>query len=111
MHAIHVLCVAVWISGLFLFAKTVLQAMPDPAGRAALDPIRRFSNVALAAVVIIFATGVVNILLIGPEFSLDGRYAHVLEIKIGLVFAMLGFAAFNRLRLTPQLRDGGTGAH
>src|SRR5439155_14373290 len=59
----------------------------------------------MLAVGIILATGLVNTYVLAGSVPalLETDYGHLLSVKIGLFLAMVGIAAFNRLRLTPRL--------
>jgi copper resistance protein D len=102
-QAIHVLCAGAWIGGLFPLAAVVSAALREKREASAVLPVRRFSNVAMAAVALILVTGAVNVILLEPGLDLTGLYVRALAIKILLVVIMIGFAAFNRVRLTPQM--------
>ena len=107
VQALHVLCAGAWIGGLFPLVGVVACALRTGHAREAFDPVRRFSNVGIAVVLVILATGVLNVLLLG-QIAWSGDYAHVLAAKALLFLLMAMVAAFNRLRLAPRLnaRDG-----
>ena len=103
-QSLHVLCAGVWIGGLFALAKLLSSTVRRETQLApALSAVRCFSDVALGAVVLLFATGVVNALLLGPGVDFTGSYVRLLAIKVFLFTLMLAFAAFNRFRTVPRL--------
>jgi copper resistance protein D len=63
---------------------------------------------------VLVLSGLINAwVLIGPEHALEAFgqvYGQVLIIKLVLVAAMLGFAAWNRWKLTPLLRQAIAGS-
>src|SRR6185437_16110950 len=66
---------------------------------------RRFSLLGIASVATLLATGIVNswFLVGGIPGLLGTRYGRLLLVKLLLFAAMVGVAAVNRQRLTPQL--------
>jgi putative copper resistance protein D len=112
---LHLLAVAAWIGELFPFA--LLLAFSDhPKIAASGDPVpiatRRFSDVALAAVLTILVTGMVNtIYLVGsPMLLVTTDYGRLLSLKLVVFVFMLAIAAVNRLVFVPRISQGGTDA-
>ncbi len=106
--AIHVLAASFWIGSL-LPLIVVLRALP--ASHAALL-VRRFSRIALAAVPVLLAAGVVLTLAqcAGAVELANTGYALIWLGKMAGVVALLALAALNRLRLTPAFARDETGA-
>jgi putative copper resistance protein D len=106
--ALHLVAAGAWIGGLvpfaLLLAATRCAADPSVAS-VAREATLRFSTLGVLAVGIIVATGLVNTyVLAGSVLALIATdYGHLLLVKIGLFLAIVGIAAFNRLRLTPRL--------
>lgn len=99
---VHLVAVGVWLGGLLPFTI----ALVGYTERADIEAItRRFASLALASVLLLIATGIVNSwLLLGSVSALATTlYGNLLLAKIGLFVLMLAFAAVNRLVLTPQL--------
>lgn len=104
---IHVLAASWWIGSLVLLERACMR-LP----REQLDAlVRRFSLIALGIVGGLLAAGVVVALALldfGREDWLT-PYAQALTLKILLAAFLLALAAWNKFRLTPQLKqdDGG----
>ena len=108
---LHLVASGVWLGGLLPFAVTLaLACRQRPAGfTLARDATARFSLLALAGVVVLLVTGMVNTyVLAGSVPALIGTpYGRLLIVKIALFAAMIGLAAVNRRRLTPALMTAG----
>jgi putative copper resistance protein D len=112
---LHLVVSGIWVGGLLPLALLLLLARRS--GEAAWiatagEATRRFSSFALVSVLVLLLTGIVNTyVLVGSMSALAGTlYGELLLVKIGLFLVMLGFAAANRLQLTPRLtRDPSTG--
>lgn len=101
---LHLLCAAFWLGA--LPPLLILSRSANVSEIAAVAA--RFGNLALRAVAVLIAAGAsLLILLIGSaaEFWASG-YARMMAIKLLAVAALLGFAAWNKLRLTPSLLRG-----
>lgn len=106
---LHVLAFAVWAGGLALLVTAV------PAATRALDDddktpllatvIWRFSALALAAVAVLLATGVVQSILQLDAWAdlVETGYGRAILAKAALLAALIGLGAYNRNRLRPQL--------
>jgi putative copper export protein/mono/diheme cytochrome c family protein len=111
----HAIAAGVWVGALLplaLLLALARRAGDTPALAAARDATRRFSNLGIASVVTLLATGTVNtIFLAGSVPALLGTsYGQLLLLKIFLFLAMMAIAAVNRLKLTPQLFTGSAAA-
>jgi len=111
---VHLVAAGFWLGGLPALVALLLWGRGDPErGPVVAAVTRRFSTLAVAAVVAIAASGVVNtVILVGvPSDPFATTYVRALALKVGLFAAMLALAAFNRFRLTPALpRPGAMGA-
>jgi copper resistance protein D len=112
---LHLIAAATWLGALVPLAL-VLGAPKGAGGASALAVARtatlRFSTLGIASVGTVVATGIVNTFeLTGSVAALFGTiYGRLLLVKIALFLAMLAIAAFNRVRLTPQLVASGAEA-
>ena len=105
--ALHLLAGALWLGGL------VWIVLADPSHPRYGDGARRISAFALAAVVVVAATGLVQMLLFLPSVSAVVRspYGILSLAKIAGLLVLLGFGAYHRLALMPRLASsGGTGS-
>jgi copper resistance protein D len=103
---LHLIAAAAWVGALVPLA--LLLAMTGQAADAlavARTATLRFSTLGIASVATILLTGIVNTWYLAGSIDAltETKYGHLLLIKIALFFAMVGVAAFNRLRLTPRL--------
>ncbi len=96
---LHLLAAAFWVSALVPLRRAALT----PAGA---DILHYFGNVAAFGVaLLIFAGTALAWLLAGSVTALFGTaYGLGLLLKVAIVAMLLGFAAFNKLRLVPALR-------
>ena len=87
---LHVLTAGIWVGGLVVLV--VLGRTVDK------EAIRRFSTLALTAVVVLVATGVLNSLrnLHSVDDLFLTRYGALLLVKLALIAATLGAAAVSR---------------
>lgn len=96
LDAAHQLAVAVWVGGLAHFALHAVRTRNDPDPR---DPViaRRFSTLALGAVVALVLTGVVmTVRYVGePEAMIGTAYGVMILSKIVLLGAALGLGWSN----------------
>jgi copper transport protein len=105
---LHGTAAAVWIGGLGPLAAILAR---DPPWRAAAA-VRRFSGIALPAVLLLVGAGFVLAMRQIGSVDAIGRdpYATVLAAKAALVLGLLGIALDNRLRRTPALDRDRPGA-
>jgi copper resistance protein D len=109
---LHLLAVGAWAGGLlpFVIYLTTAEARASVEEVAGVgDVTRRFSNVAVAAVLVIIVTGFVNTLeLVGSTELLFGSdYGRLLIVKVLLFAVILGIAAVSRLHYVPRLSKRG----
>jgi putative copper resistance protein D len=106
--ALHLFVTGIWPTGLLPFALFLSRARrsSDPALLVPLGRVvDRFSNVSLAIVVVLVATGCVNSYFIVGSFLalITTTYGCVLCTKLVLFAAILVVAAGNRYRVVPRL--------
>jgi putative copper resistance protein D len=108
---LHGWAAAIWIGALLAFLLLLRTRTPTSDATAALHrALHGFSGIGTALVAVLVATGAINgWFLVGPA-HLDGLwttpYGRFLSLKLVLFVAMLGLAAVNRFRLTPELGRG-----
>jgi copper transport protein len=109
--AVHLLAVSTWVGGLAALVTLggpAWTALP-PADRPALlgRVVARFSRLALAAVGVLVATGIVNAVLDLARVSdlWDTTYGRVLSAKIVLLVVALAFGAWH-FRVVPRRLAG-----
>ncbi|WP_277758314.1 copper homeostasis membrane protein CopD [Pseudomonas sp. A34-9] len=94
---VHLTCVAAWLGGLLLLVM-ILRQPSEPMHKV----LRRFSGIGYALVTGLLITGLINVRVLTGQWwptPLFSGFALILLIKALLVFAMLGLALFNRLRI------------
>jgi copper transport protein len=107
---IHVLAASTWVGGIafLLIAVPAATRCLEPPGRTALllAALSRFSPLALAAVVAIALTGIVQAIVdVGSVSALFGTtYGLLVVAKIVALSVLICFGALNRERLIPALR-------
>ena len=103
---LHLLAASAWLGALLPLALLYARARADDGWLdTARASTRRFSLLGIASVAALLATGIVNswFLVGGIPGLLGTRYGRLLLVKLLLFAAMVGVAAVNRQRLTPQL--------
>lgn len=105
---LHVGAAAVWFGGLVVVTVLVARSSSRREPVAAAELIARFSGVALGAVVLLAIGGLAMAWpLVGQPAALLGTaYGVTLLVKLGAVAAVVGVAAYNRLRLVPAIVAG-----
>lgn len=106
--ASHLVAAAIWIGGLVSLVLLLAESRRDRtmAGASfARHATQRFSTMGIAAVVAVFATGIVNTWILTGSWRalIVTGYGQLLILKIALFAVMLSFAAVNRFWLTPRL--------
>ncbi|MFL5910229.1 MAG: copper resistance CopC/CopD family protein [Gaiellaceae bacterium] len=109
VDSLHVLAMSVWLGGL----AAVLAAVPaatrrldaTDANRLLASVVLRFSAIALAAVIVLVGTGVVQALEhVGSWGALTATgYGRAVLVKIGLTLALVCLGALNRRRAVPSI--------
>jgi len=110
LDVLHVVAMSLWMGGLaalLLVVPAATRAL-DPAGRTRLLAalLLRFSPLALACVVTLVATGLVQSILHVEELSaLTGTgFGRAVLVKAGLLVLLIGLGAAQRRRIIPALR-------
>jgi putative copper resistance protein D len=104
----HLLASGVWLGGLIPLASLLRQCRRnDDATSLAIarEATRRFSNLALASVLMLIGTGIYNAWnLVGGFAPLFGTvYGKLLLAKLGLLMPLLAIGAANLLLLKPRV--------
>src|SRR6266511_3732057 len=104
LEVVHLLAVGTWIGGLAVLALT--------ARRARLEAVRRFSVLALRAVIVVAVTGAwQGLAQVSSRAALTSTdYGRVLALKAAIFLVVLGLAAVARFRLLPHAGTHGVGA-
>jgi putative copper resistance protein D len=105
---VHLLGTGVWVGGLIPLALLLRLASRDDGADArpyAVLTARRFSHLALATMILLMATGVVNALVqVESMAALAGTtHGRLLLAKLAVLAPILALAAVNRRRLLPAL--------
>jgi copper transport protein len=111
VNAVHVAAMAIWLGGLatlllVLPAATRSAAAPADRGRLLAGPLGRFSALALAMVVLIMATGLIQAYVYVRQLGdlLSTGYGRAVLAKFLLLLAVIAIAAYNRQTVIPRLR-------
>jgi putative copper resistance protein D len=104
---IHLGTAAAWVGGLVPLLIFVRPSLPLTSIER-YQMVRRFSTLAAWSVTLLAASGFANAWFMtdGLQHLLGTEYGNLVLVKVGLFFAMLGFAGLNRFWLTPRLMDG-----
>lgn len=110
VQTVHFLAVGVWIGGLVIVGLLLRERRADGA-RPPAEEARRFSSVALGAVVLVVGTGVARSLNETGGIrvftdALDTGYGQVLVAKIAVALGLIALGAVNRFRSVPRLVGG-----
>jgi copper transport protein len=107
----HVAAMSVWAGGLLCLIAVLPGATrrlePGDRGRLLAGTLARFSPLALVAVAVILASGLVQayVYVRTPAHLLDTAFGRAVLIKFLLLVALIGLAAYNRRRALPALND------
>jgi copper transport protein len=107
---LHVLAASVWVGGiaclLFALPAATRRLEPTDRTRLLLATLARFSPLALAAVVTIAITGVVQALIDVRTLNglLQTTYGALVIVKIALLLVLIALGWVNRERVLPALR-------
>ena len=102
----HLAAGSIWVGGL-VGLLVLWRSVPADRRVAALAVcVPRFSNVALASVLVLVATGTVSAVIELPTFAslLETGYGQMVLAKIALLLGALSLAAMNLTRARPRLR-------
>jgi putative copper export protein len=100
-QGLHLLAGGAWLGGLLPLLILVRDAPP----KSAAEVLRCFSKLAILCVVAIAGTACLQGWILGGGVAglIGTAYGFVLLLKAALFAALLGLAAVNRFRLTPQM--------
>jgi copper transport protein len=101
----HISAAATWIGGLAFVTAALLLTGPERWPLAA-KAVPRFSSIAVVAVVVIIAGGIVNAYLQVRSWSAlwETTYGRLLLAKIALLLPLLALGALNNRYAVPRLR-------
>lgn len=105
---LHIAGLAFWLGALAPLARATRREAPATAGALAHE----FGTKALWVVAALIAAGAVTLVLLGaatPD-ALAMPYGQAFLLKLALFAGVLGFAALNKVRLTPKLIAAAPGA-
>lgn len=110
--ALHLLGAGLWLGALvpLLFVLGRASSSPSPTWHElAATATRRFSTLGVFAVATLLATGLINAWFLVGSFRalIDTPYGQLVSTKLALFVIIVSIAAFNRLKLTPQLTPDG----
>lgn len=108
--SVHLVAGALWVGGLAVLAVLVLADGRVPPA-AALPVVRSFSTLALACVLVVGVSGVLNAALrVRPEDLLTSTYGLLLLAKTVALLVLVGLGWWHRRRSVAALeRAGGAG--
>jgi copper transport protein len=101
----HIAAAAAWIGGLAFLTAALLLAGAE-RWRLAAHAMPRFSRIAVVAVAVVIAAGIVNAYLEVRSWSAlwETTYGRLLLAKISLLLPLLGLGALNNRYAVPRLR-------
>jgi putative copper resistance protein D len=105
---VHIAGLAFWLGAFAPLSRAARQETPANAGALAHD----FGTKALWVVSALVAAGAITLVLLGaatPD-ALSSPYGQAFLIKLALFSGVLGLAALNKVRLTPDLKAAVPGA-
>lgn len=102
--AVHLIAVSYWLGCLVFLWRMLAYLKTDPSiNQACLYTLKRFSWYGHLAVILVFITGIGNILFIVPfPYDFNNLYIQLLSLKIIFVLAMVMIAIYNRYFLLPK---------
>lgn len=104
---VHLLSMAFWFGAIWPLRQAVIHETPA----AAAVVLERFSRLAVWIVPALLLAGATLVVLLVPGFFVFGQpYGQLLLAKMAGFAALMGFAALNKLRLTPALRQNSPAA-
>jgi copper transport protein len=101
---VHMIAGACWAGGLVLLILLIRERRGDPP----VTQARRYSTIALAAITVVVATGLLRSISelggIGQLVHIwDSSYGRTLAIKVAVVLVVIGLGAINRYRSVGRL--------
>jgi copper transport protein len=110
MDTLHVAAMSVWVGGLAVLIGVLPVATralePSDRTRLLAATLLRFSPVALAAVCVILASGLVQayVHVRSVDNLINTGYGRAVLAKMVLLAVLIGFGAYNRQRVVPRLQ-------
>jgi copper transport protein len=109
---LHLVMVGAWVGGLGYLALALFPTMRrlglpwDERRDFLARAVPRFSRLAIVSVVILAATGTLNLILHTNDLAaiLGSTYGQVLLVKVGAYAVLVAIGAINLRRLTPMLK-------
>src|SRR5271154_1881228 len=107
---LHVLSASVWVGGiaclLLALPAATAELAPAQRSRLLLATLTRFSTIALAAVIVIAVTGVVQAYIDVRSFHglLHTTYGALIIVKVALLSCLIGLGWINRGRVLPAFK-------
>ena len=104
----HLLGTGVWVGSLLplaLLLRAASRETGEDSRPYAVLAVRRFSRVALAAIIVLMASGAMNAItqVASVEGLLGTAHGRLLLVKLSVLVPILVLAALNRVRLLPAL--------
>lgn len=111
-QAMHLIAAAFWAGGLLPVLLVMTDTRHPSLRQPAIRTLMRFSGFGHLAVALVLISGLVNALIILPEWppASFGPYSQLLLLKTVLVVVMCGVALWNRYWLVPRFQQSGTHA-
>jgi copper transport protein len=109
---LHMICVALWVGGLFHFLAALVTPAPAGSRTAWLAwMVPHFSALALPATAVIALTGLYNssVQISTPEALIRTAYGQTLAVKVVLFSVMIGLGALNLLFIGPRIKRAAQG--
>jgi copper transport protein len=105
--SVHVVAAGVWVGGLAFLALVLVEEGGD-RWSLATNAVPRFSMLAVASVVALVGSGVLNGILEVRSWQglWDTTYGRLLLVKVGILLPLLAVGAFNNRVSVPRLRAG-----
>ncbi|HMQ02738.1 MAG TPA: copper resistance protein CopC [Pyrinomonadaceae bacterium] len=113
---LHLAAASIWIGGLFVIAFAIPPVLrgidPDAANEQLATWIRRFTRLAVPAVILLALTGLYNSWIHVDSFSalIETTYGQVLLTKVLIAGVMVVLGGINGFILQRQLEAGSTGS-
>ena len=107
---VHVLCMCTWLGGLVMLVLAPIATVALVAQERTpllATVVGRFSRMAMIAVTLLLATGIINSVILVASFDalVDTAYGRLVLAKIVLFGALIALGAFNQRRMLPRLRE------
>jgi len=102
---VHTLGAAIWLGGVAMLALITPRALADRAYPALGGAIHRFSPLAMACVLVVALTGIMQSASLVGSFDalVNTAYGRALLVKLALFAVLIGFGAFHQYVISPRL--------